>query len=59
MKKYVSIEKRSKKEQRLLAAQRRGSWYGINPVTRKPPNSKTYVRKKAWKWSDDSASMLF
>ena len=52
MNKYIPIEKRSKKERRLLAAKQRGSWNGINPVTRKPQNSKAYNRAKARKWSD-------
>jgi len=29
----------------------------LNPVTRKPENSKAYNRRKARKWSDDSASV--
>ena len=43
---YVPLEKRSKREQREYHAEQRGSWGGINPVTRKPPNPKAYIRKK-------------
>lgn len=31
---FVPFEKRSKKEQRKLAAVRRGSWNGVKPATR-------------------------
>lgn len=55
MEKFISYEKLSKKKQRELAAKRRGSWGGINPVTRKPANPKAYNRKKARKWSDESS----
>ena len=44
---YVPLEKRSKREQREHYAARRGSWGGVNPVTRKPPNPKAYKRKKS------------
>lgn len=44
--KYIPISKRSKKEQRALHAAKRGSWNGLNPVTRKPPNSRAYDRRK-------------
>ena len=45
MDKFVPVEKRSKKEQRAYSAQKRGSWGGINPVTRKPKNSRAYRRR--------------
>ncbi len=47
MEKYIPYEKLSKKKQRELDAKRRGSWCGINPVTRKPKNPKAYDRQKA------------
>ena len=59
MEKFIPFEKLSKKKQREINAKQRGSWYGINPVTRKPENSKAYNRKKAQKWSDDSVSVPF
>ena len=53
--KFVEPSKRSKKAQKELAAKQRGSWYGLNPVTRTVPNkgrnaydrnrSKTEVRR--------------
>jgi hypothetical protein len=55
MEKFVPIEKRTKKTQREIHAGRRGTWGGLNPVTRKPENPKAYSRKKARKWSDDSS----
>ena len=54
---YSPYEKRSKKEQRKRDARRRTTWGALNPVTRKPENSKAYDRQKARKWSDDSASV--
>jgi len=59
MEKFVPYDKLSKKKKRELDAQRRGSWYGINPVTRKPENSRAYNRRKARKWSDDSLTVPF
>ena len=38
-KKFVPMEKRSKKEQKEAAKAQRGSWFGVNPVTRSTPNS--------------------
>ena len=59
MQKFIPFEKLSKKKQKELNAKNRGSWYGINPVTRKPENSRAYNRKKAQKWSDDSMTVPF
>ena len=43
---YVSVEKRSKKAQKEHYAKRRGSWNGLNPVTRVPESPKAYNRAK-------------
>ena len=59
MEKFVPFEKLSKKKQKELNARKRGSWNGINPVTRRPENVKAYNRKKARNWSDDSVSVPF
>ena len=59
MQKFIPFEKLSKKKQKELNSKNRGSWYGINPVTRKPDNSKAYNRKKAQKWSNDSMTVPF
>ena len=59
MEKFIPYEKLSKKKKRELDAARRGSWYGLNPVTRKPENSRAYNRRKARKWSDDSLTVPF
>ena len=45
--KFVPLEKRSKKEQKAYHAQQRGSWHGVNPVTRVVPNKQGYARKRA------------
>lgn len=59
MKKHVPFEKLSKKQQRKINAARRGSWGAVNPVTRKPENSKAYNRRKAQSWKTDSSSVPF
>jgi hypothetical protein len=58
MEKYIPIAKRSKKEQKAENASKRGSWNGINPVTRKPVNPKAYDRKRAREWSDDDSTTV-
>lgn len=53
MQKFIPYEKRSKKEQRKIDAMRRGTWGPLNPVTRKPQNSKAYNRKKTRNWEQE------
>ena len=50
MKKFIPYEKLSKKEKRKLNQARRQTWGELNPVTRKPENSKAYNRSKARNW---------
>lgn len=50
MKKHIPFEKLSKKQQRAQNAQKRATWGELNPVTRKPENSKAYNRAKAQSW---------
>ena len=50
MEKFVPYAKLSKKKQREINRAKRGSWNGVNPVTRKEKNQKLYDRKKALKW---------
>ena len=57
MEKFIPYEKLSKKQQKAINAKKRGSWYGVNPVTRKPENPKAYNRSKARKWRDDLDSV--
>lgn len=48
MKKFVSIDKKGKKEQKAFYSLQRGTWHEFNPVTRVVPDRKTkYSRKKA------------
>ena len=58
MKKFIPYQKLSKKKKQALDAKGRGSWGGINPVTRKPPDSKIYNRKKAGQWRKESPTDL-
>ena len=53
METYIPYEKLSKKEKRRLDNQRRNTWGEVNPVTRKPENSKAYNRSKARNWKRD------
>ena len=53
MDKFIPFEKLSKKKQRELNAKRRGSWHGVNPVTRKPNSSRAYNRRKAGSWKTE------
>lgn len=46
MKKYISLDKRSKKAQKEYYAGFRRTWDGVNPVTRTMPNGRAYNRKK-------------
>ena len=50
MEKFVPYEKLSKKERQKRNKAKRGIWGDINPVTRKPVNSKAYNRKRAQAW---------
>lgn len=46
MTRMVPLDKRSKKQQREYHARQRGSWYGLNPVTRTVANRKGYDRNR-------------
>ena len=59
MDKFIPYEKLSKKEKRKLDLAKRQTWGELNPVTRKPENSKAYNRKKAQSWKQDSSSVPF
>ena len=50
MEKFIPYEKLSKKETRKLDQAKRQTWGNLNPVTRKPENSKAYNRNKARNW---------
>lgn len=59
MDKFIPYEKLSKKEKRKLDLSKRQTWGELNPVTRKPQNSKAYNRRKAQSWKRDSSSVPF
>lgn len=46
MKKFVSLDKRSKKAQKEYYSKQRLTWGVLNPVTRSVPSGKTYNREK-------------
>ena len=50
MEKFIPYKKLSKKERRRLDLAKRQTWGDLNPVTRKPANSKAYNRKKSQAW---------
>lgn len=47
MKRFISVDKKSKKEQKAYYSEFRQTWNGLNPVTRSVPNGKAYKRSKA------------
>ena len=47
MKKYIPLEKMSKKMQREYHKKQRKDWGGISPITRCPDNPKAYNRAKS------------
>lgn len=46
-KKYISLDKRSKKERKAYYSSMRCGWNGLNPATRTMPNGKAYKRTQA------------
>ena len=46
MEKFIPYEKLSKKEKRKQNQAKRQTWGALNPVTKKPENSRAYNRKK-------------
>ena len=50
MEKFIPYEKLSKKEKRKMDLAKRQTWGELNPVTRKPENSKAYRRNKTRNW---------
>ncbi|NLO84138.1 MAG: hypothetical protein GX096_01715 [Clostridiales bacterium] len=59
MEKHICYDKLTKKKQREIDQKRRGTWLGVNPVTRRLEDSKVYNRKKAQNWKKDSGIALF
>ena len=57
--KHISYDKLSKKKQRQIDRLKRGTWYGVKPVTRAPKSSKAYDRREAQDWKKDSGPVLF
>lgn len=53
MEKFIPYEKLSKKEKRKQDQIKRQTWGAMNPITRKPTNSKAYNRNKAQNWKKD------
>ena len=53
MEKFIPYEKLSKREKRKIDQARRQTWGELNPVTRKPANSKAYNRNKSRNWKDE------
>lgn len=53
MQKFIHFAKLSKKLQQAINKSRRKNLGNIDPVTKRPANSKAYNRKKARAWKDD------
>jgi hypothetical protein len=47
MQEFIPYEKLSKKKRRKLDLAKRQTWGSLNPVTRRPENSRAYNRNKA------------
>lgn len=47
MQKMIPLCKQSKKKQREFYKKQRGSWFGIDPVTRTTANKKAYDRRRS------------
>ena len=56
MAKFIPYEKLSKKEKRKMDLAKRQTWGQLNPVTRKPENSKAYNRKRTQDWKKELPS---
>ena len=54
MKKQIPFKKLSRKQQRELNARKRITWGELNPVTRRPENSRAYNRAKAQSWKKNT-----
>ncbi len=52
MERYIPVDKMSKKQKKAYYAARRGSWSGVNPVSRAVPSKKIYNRKQAKHWRE-------
>ena len=59
MKKFIPLEKRSKKEQKEYYAGQRRTWGSLSPVTRTVPNGKAYNRKKKAKQLAEDPEWIF
>lgn len=46
MKQFITYEKMSKKQQKLINAAKRGSWGNVKPITKVKGSAKVYNRKK-------------
>ena len=57
MEKFIPYEKLSKKEKRKIDQAKRHTWGELNPVTRKPENSKAYNRRRAQAWKKELPSL--
>ena len=58
-KKYIPLEKRTKKEQQEYHSRFRKTWGSLNPITRAPQNPKVYDRKKNRPEVDDDSVSVF
>ena len=58
-KRYVPLDKMSKRQKKEYHAMFRGSWGGVNPVTRKPPDPRAYNRKKSGQRHEDESPTGF
>ena len=55
MEKFIPYEKLSKNEKRKMDLAKRQTWGELNPVTRKPENSKAYSRKRTQEKEEETS----
>lgn len=59
MQKFIPFAKLSKKTQQEINKSHRKSWGNIDPVTKRPANSKAYNLQKTQAWKDDFPRLSF
>ena len=51
MERFVSYEKMSKKQQKIVNASKRGNWGNVKPITKVKASAKIWHWSKFWGWA--------
>lgn len=57
MTQLIPLDKRSKKAQREYYSKQRGSWYGVNPITRTVQSKRAHRLRNNGEWSGQSRNL--